>query len=285
MPEFCEVALPVPLDMTFTYRTIGGEASSGLPVIGGRVMVPFRAERLSGIVTALHDTPPAMAAKPIHSVIDMTPVLCEQLLHLGRWIAQYYVAPIGEVLRGMLPLAGESRQKPAYRLTALGEQRLFESAQQGASRLSKLEIEDQLLEYAVLDYLSSGEGILETVLRSATGATRDVLRGLLRKRWIARHQVTAIRDARRMQRWCVLTEEAPNQRKINENQRSILELLRAAGGRVAIEDVQNLDVPRSTLATLVRRGLIRIEDLLAEVANTARGRRSGSPLEFLLNAA
>jgi len=42
MPEFCDVALAVPLDMAFTYR-VPAEAS---PVVGGRVLVPFRQQRM-----------------------------------------------------------------------------------------------------------------------------------------------------------------------------------------------------------------------------------------------
>ncbi len=51
MPEFCDVALPVPLDIVFTYAVPEGMQ----PVVGGRVLVPFRQQRMSGIVTALHD--------------------------------------------------------------------------------------------------------------------------------------------------------------------------------------------------------------------------------------
>src|SRR5690349_21383681 len=98
MPEFCDVAVPVPLDMAFTYRIPDGVA----PVIGGRVLVPFRQQRLSGIVVDLHDRKPNVAAKNIVSVLDSTPVLDDQLLRLGRWIADYYLAPIGEVFRTML---------------------------------------------------------------------------------------------------------------------------------------------------------------------------------------
>ena len=43
--QFCDVALPVPLDMAFTCRIAGQQ-----PVIGGRVLVPFRDDRMSGIV-------------------------------------------------------------------------------------------------------------------------------------------------------------------------------------------------------------------------------------------
>ena len=54
MPLFCDVALAVPLDMVFTYAIPPGME----PVVGGRVLVPFRQQRMSGIVVELHDRPP-----------------------------------------------------------------------------------------------------------------------------------------------------------------------------------------------------------------------------------
>ena len=47
MPAYCEVALPVPLDRTFTYAVREGQ----LPQRGARVIVPFRNEKLIGVVT------------------------------------------------------------------------------------------------------------------------------------------------------------------------------------------------------------------------------------------
>src|SRR5580700_7009523 len=100
MPEFCDVAVPVPLDMVFTYRV----PADARPVIGGRVLVPFRQQRMTGIVVEVHDRKPSVITKNILSVLDATPVFDEQLLQLGRWISEYYLAPIGEVFRTMLPL-------------------------------------------------------------------------------------------------------------------------------------------------------------------------------------
>ena len=68
MPLFCDVAVPVPLDATFTYRV-----GDTVPVMGGRVLVPFRTTRIAGIVTALHDNPPSMTAKSIITVMDAVP--------------------------------------------------------------------------------------------------------------------------------------------------------------------------------------------------------------------
>ncbi len=49
MDETCEVALPVPLDRTFTYALRGGQRV----VRGSRVIAPFRNEKLIGIVVGV----------------------------------------------------------------------------------------------------------------------------------------------------------------------------------------------------------------------------------------
>ncbi|HXO31178.1 MAG TPA: hypothetical protein VN901_02365, partial [Candidatus Acidoferrales bacterium] len=74
MSEFCDVALPVPLDMVFTYRVLAATT----PMVGGRVLVPFRQQRLTGIVVELHDRKPSVTIKSILSVLDLTPVLDDQ---------------------------------------------------------------------------------------------------------------------------------------------------------------------------------------------------------------
>src|SRR5882724_9165770 len=100
MPEFCDVALALPLDQAFTYRIPEGMEA----LVGARVLVPFRQQRMSGIVTGLHDHKSSVQTKNIISVLDSSPVLDDQFLKLGKWIADYYLAPVGEVFRTMLPL-------------------------------------------------------------------------------------------------------------------------------------------------------------------------------------
>src|SRR5215471_18176496 len=117
MPRFCDVALPVPVDAVFTYRI---PENSPEPVAGSRVIVPFRESRLSGVVTELHDREPAFTTKRLSQVLDSTPALTSELMELGRWIAHYYIAPLGEVLRTMLPLSAEFRRVIGYRITDKG---------------------------------------------------------------------------------------------------------------------------------------------------------------------
>src|SRR5215475_11737288 len=139
MPAFCDVAVPVPLDATFTYSI----PETLEPCVGGRVIVPFREKRLSAVVTGLHDHKPNFVAKPILQVLDTAPALAPELMQLGRWIAQYYIAPIGEVLRSMLPLSAEFRRIVAYHITEKGIEALHEAATVGSSRRTQKEPEHQ----------------------------------------------------------------------------------------------------------------------------------------------
>jgi primosomal protein N' (replication factor Y) len=254
MPEFCDVALPVPLDRVFTYRVGDTE-----PAIGARVLVPFRNEKLAGVVVRIHDEPPPVEAKPMLAILDEEAVLSPDSMELGRWIAQYYLAPVGEVLRSMLPLTGEVRRQVLYRITDVGRKALFAGAEQGSSRRSRLSPEEQDQEYAVLNALESGEAVRASRLRSSTGASVRLLNGMLRKKWIARETAAEARDARRLVRYAVLVDGTRLPR-LNENQQAILAELAGADGELPVAELRRLEVPASTLLTLVRKELVRIEE-------------------------
>ncbi len=263
MPEFCDVAVPVPLDMVFTYR-VPAEAA---PIVGGRVLVPFRQQRMTGIVTELHDRKPTVSTKTILNVLDAAPVLDGNLLRLGRWIADYYLAPIGEVFRTMLPLGAEFKRNITYRITEEGQMALHQAGMSGSPARSRRTPEEQLAEFRVLDYLGAREGlqvasedpnqpaVKEPTLRAATRVSKAILAGMVRKKWILREDVSDARDATRTVRVALLRSA---EGKLNSNQQVLIETLAAAGGKVPVESLQALDVPRSTLGTMVRRGLIEI---------------------------
>ncbi|HUA14280.1 MAG TPA: primosomal protein N' [Verrucomicrobiae bacterium] len=306
MPEFCDVALPVPLDMAFTYH-IPAEAT---PVVGGRVLVPFRQQRMSGIVVELHDRKPSVATKNIITVLDAAPVVDDHLLRLGRWIAGYYLAPIGEVLRTMLPLGAEFKRSVEYRITEDGRMALHLAGMAGSPARSRRTPEDQAAEFRVLDYLAAhadegessagvvthsengppqaappsrdaGTLIREQTLRSATRISRSVLNGMVRKKWIIRQDVSAPQDARRTVKVALLKS---GEGRLNDNQRTILDTLAATGGRIPVEALQSLDVPRTTLSTLVRRGLVELVEEPADFT-VSRTRPRPSPFDFDFNPA
>lgn len=312
MPLFCDVAVAVPLDLVFTYAIPPGME----PVVGGRVLVPFRQQRKSGIVVELHDRSPLVKTQQIKKVIealDLAPVLDEQLLKLGKWVADYYLAPIGEVFRTMLPLAAEFKRAITYRITDEGRMALHLAGTSGSPARSKRTPEQQLVEFRVLDYLAERESVREESLRGTARVSKVLLSGMVRKKWIAREDVSAARDAARLVKVAVLraaesdlpiaTESgdgAPGvparpegrdvgpstnkTKKLNENQRTLIETLAASGGRVPVEALRELDVPRTTLNTLLRRGLIElVDEPQSFTASKLKPRQS--PFEFEFSAA
>jgi primosomal protein N' (replication factor Y) len=283
MPEFCDVALPVPLDMAFTYRV----PADATPVVGARVLVPFRQQRMTGVVVELHDRKPAITIKSVLSVLDVAPVFDDPLLRLGRWIADYYLAPLGEVFRTMLPLNAEFKRGTAYRITAEGQMALHLAGMSGSSARSQRTPEEQAAEFRVLDYLSAQEPapgetiqVREETLRSSMRVSKVVLTGMVRKKWLVREDISAVRDATRTVKIALLKSATG---KLNENQRKLIETLAASGGQVPLDTLQALEVPRTTLSTLVKRGLIEVIEQPAVFAiSSSKPRPSRLELDFNL---
>jgi primosomal protein N' (replication factor Y) len=315
MPLFCDVALAVPLDMVFTYAIPPGME----PVVGGRVLVPFRQQRFSGIVVELHDRRPQIKTKNVIEALDLSPVLDEPLLKLGKWIADYYLAPLGEVFRTMLPLSAEFKRAITYRITDDGQMALHLAGISGSPARSWRTPDEQLVEFRVLDYLAERDSVSEERLRGATSVSKALLSGMVRKNWIERVDVSAAHDATRTIKVAMLLSGEPRvalaaasdnssagdppavaracpepegtsrprslpSTKLNPNQRTLIETLAAAGGRVAVDALRGLDVPRTTLSTLVRRGFVELIDEPQDFTiSKIKPRRS--PFEFEFNPA
>jgi primosomal protein N' (replication factor Y) len=100
-PALVEIAVPLPLP-PLTY-TVPRSLQNSIR-IGQRVRVRVGNRRVAGIVTALPEAAPeGVALRPLEAIIDREPALSAELLELARFAASYYLAPIGEVLRTMLP--------------------------------------------------------------------------------------------------------------------------------------------------------------------------------------
>ncbi len=101
MPAYAEVALPLGVDRTFTYLVPPELISVALP--GCRAIVPFGRKYLTGLIVARPESTGLEALKPLRDVIDASPSVPPELLRLCRWMADYYFAPFGEVIKAALP--------------------------------------------------------------------------------------------------------------------------------------------------------------------------------------
>ena len=97
--SFIDVSLPVPLARAFTYslpETLRHRARPGC-----RIVVPFGSRKMTGVILKAHNHIPEVETKEALRLLDEEPVFDAKLLDLGRWVAEYYCAPLGDVLRGM----------------------------------------------------------------------------------------------------------------------------------------------------------------------------------------
>jgi primosomal protein N' (replication factor Y) len=118
-PPFCNVALPVPLRTTFTYAV--PESLRGTVHAGSRVLVPFRKKSMVGVVVELAEkAPQGTQIREITRGLDFVPALTPKLIELAHWIAGYYLAPVGEVFRAMLPPVTELKSQRQIILTDTG---------------------------------------------------------------------------------------------------------------------------------------------------------------------
>ena len=103
MDHFADVIIPLALDQLFTYHVEKPEQKE--IQIGCRVAVPFGKSKVyTGIVARLHDEPPLhYQTKPVEQVLDKNPFVTEDQLKLWQWMSDYYLAPIGLIMKTALP--------------------------------------------------------------------------------------------------------------------------------------------------------------------------------------
>jgi primosomal protein N' (replication factor Y) len=119
---FAEVAVPVFVRQTFTYRLPGDMASRAQ--IGCRLLVPFGKKFLTGFLVGLHDTLESEVEeadiKEVEELLDESPVITPEIMELTRRVSDYYFAPWGECLRAALPAGAISISEQVLKLTEAG---------------------------------------------------------------------------------------------------------------------------------------------------------------------
>src|SRR5215510_8090068 len=135
---FAEVAVPVYVRQTFTYRLPGDMSRRARP--GCRVLVPFGTKYLTAFIVDLLETIEGeideSEIKEVEELIDESPIIMAEMMELTRWISDYYFAPWGECLRAALPAGATSISEQVISLTGAGRRALAD----GLIAPSKLEV-------------------------------------------------------------------------------------------------------------------------------------------------
>ena len=249
-PGYCDVALPVPVDRFFTYQLPLSLRHRVQP--GCRVLAPFGSRKLTGVVVQMRDQPPEHDTRELLNLLDEQPVLEADLLDLARWISEYYCAPIGEVLKGMLPLAGETRRSTHYALTVTGR-----------------DVARQLVAQSVADSASQLLQMLEERSRSTEALSAKVpnaktaLRALIKRGWVTAEEKQEERDplrARAERLQASFSERPPADLKLNKGERELLAFLELHPGSHNVAELgTKLKRASEAARALARRNLIGLE--------------------------
>jgi primosomal protein N' (replication factor Y) len=258
---YCDVSLPVPLDQAFTYRLPLTMQHRVRP--GCRILVPFGPRKLTGMVLALRSDAPegSGVVKEALRLIDEEPVLDTELLSLGRWIAQYYCAPLGEVLRSMTPLSGEVRKTKLYSLTDAGRD---------TARQLLLGADDEDPTLQILRWLEA-RPLSASYLQKKLPDALNVIRSLEKKGFVAMEDLEAQRDplrasASRLRASFIESglrpglASAPDGLKLTKRERELHAFLELHPGTHNLDELQAAVKGASQAArSLARRNLITLE--------------------------
>ena len=102
---YLDVVLNVPVNRSFTYAYTSNENEKA--EIGKRVEVPFGNRKLMGFITGITDMAPEDVPKEkiraVRRIVDEEPLLTAELFSLAKWMADYYLCPLGEIVSAMIP--------------------------------------------------------------------------------------------------------------------------------------------------------------------------------------
>jgi len=247
---FCNVALPVPLRKTFTYAV--PEALRETLRTGSRVLVPFRRKFLVGVVVDFAESEPqGTTVRKISKALDSAPALTPKLIELAQWIAGYYLAPIGEVFRAMLPPLTELKTQRQIVLTEAGH-----------------EAAEDLSAGPLLQGLIVGEARLLAKLKERNGSlplspatnpgVEDAALQRLQRRGLVEFRESLLGRKRKMERVIAWKgAEGRAEKRFGEKEEKIRALLETERGPLPMPQLLKLaHISRALIERLLRDGIL-----------------------------
>jgi primosomal protein N' (replication factor Y) len=257
-PQYAEVAVPIHVSSTFIYRLPLSKRQ--VAQTGSRIVVPLGRKFVTGYIVALLEDLPAgtslheSAVKDARDVLDLIPLVTPELLQLTRWVADYYLAPWGEVIKAALPPGISPNIDQFLSLT-----------EKGRTELGKWSSDDALTDKQRLLQLlgESHEVELGTVSDQLASAQANRLarelehEGLLEIKPRPRGNFVKAKFQRRV-RLLAPAEKLVAGRKLTDTQLRILETLKDHDSLALPELLTKANASSSSVSTLQKRNLVEI---------------------------
>lgn len=253
--SYVEVALPLPLRRTFTYRLPVG--FSDRVRLGARLSVPFGNRKLVGYAVALHAEIPADldiaadAIKEASELLDEDPLVTAEILRLTKWTADYYAASWGEVLKASLPAGINAAAEFVAAITDAGKTHLL--------TISNF----KPLKWQLLKALSGSEErpVRELEREFGKPATRNIreLESLGYVRTRERAVTTKVKaKLRKAVRLVHCNADVPPA-ATNVGQAAVLAALETAGGEMGFAELADVaGASASAINTLAKKGAVEV---------------------------
>lgn len=257
-----DIALPVPIDHPFTYL-VPSELQPQA-TLGVRVLVPFGRKLFTGIVIGFPTTPPNKQLKPVRDILDATPSVSTEILNLCRWIAEYYLAPIGEVLKAAVPFGFLGYGKRVVHLLTQDPKNALAETRRSAPK-----------QHRILQALQKHGDLAVAQLQKKTNvkSVYAVLNEMARKGWVEigekletrsvkpKHEklVSLTPQVRQSAETNGLAREDDAAAKLTPNQTAVIKMLAESIAPLPVQQLMTATgASTSTLRTLVKKGFIEI---------------------------
>ncbi len=256
---YAEVAIPLHVHQTFTYRLPETIAASAKP--GARVLVPFGRQLLTGYIVHLHETleesgqtDEGFEIKDAEELFDIEPLVTPELLDLTKWIADYYYAPWGETIKSCLPAGINSDAETLFTITEAGREALAEAKAKRPQLTAKM----QALEFIIeKDQTPMADLVKQFEKNKASAIARELQKAnfVTVKRQL---QTAAVKPKK--QQAVRLLQQAPAEGKpLNDQQKKVISLLADSAEPIALTALtEQADISPSVIRTLEKRGCVEV---------------------------
>ncbi len=242
------MAVPLPVHHTFTYRVPTHLADAVAP--GKRVLVPFGRRRITGYALGRPpQVPEIRTVKDIADVLDETPLFPKSMVPFFRWVADYYLHPLGEVIQTALPGGLVLAELSLYQLTESGRQAMAKEHLDESARRALAALDGQPSKYAHIC-----KKIKDDLPRSKLNAW--VAKGWVDHTVALRGQYTRPK----MQRFVQSISFDRHNVRLSQQRQNILTLLDAHGGMFVSQLKTHIPTASNLVRAMSKDGQVRVDE-------------------------
>ncbi|MFC1815415.1 primosomal protein N' [Thermodesulfobacteriota bacterium] len=236
--SYIEIAIALPVYNTFTYLVPENLVAN--VSVGKRVLAPFGRSRVTGYILGSSKKIDFKEIKSILNIIDKWPLFPSSLIPFFSWIADYYMHPIGEVIKSALPGGINLYEFAAVSITEMGIKAL------GNDTLA-------LYEHEVLNQLQSGPTQLKDLRRNLKKEIPAYLiQSLEQKGWVSQQrELRGARTRPRLERYVSLKNSDLPIAKLSIQRRRVIEAI-SASSEISVKSLKKIVPTASNLIRAMR---------------------------------